>query len=261
MTPNSPRILGGLTETVIDLGMRLNPHDWARPSACPGWTVHDIFIHLTCTLREIAAPDTLPTPVPGSIERSNDAAVAAFRRQTPEETLQDYRALAPDALDGLVAMQDEPVASEIVDFDDAGCYPTHLVADSLVFDHFCHLRHDLGGSGPLKVEIDPTEEVMRSSLEWLMAGLPQMSPARLAQALDAPVALELTGPGGGTWTLRRTESGVQIFREGADAAARLISTADQFLRWGTHRQPWQEVLTISGEPALAGAVASAIHVF
>ena len=59
MTPNSPRILGGLTETVIDLGMRLNPHDWARPSACPGWTVHDIFIHLTCTLREIAAPDTV----------------------------------------------------------------------------------------------------------------------------------------------------------------------------------------------------------
>ena len=39
-----------------------------------------------------------------------------------------------------------------------------------------------------------------SRLEWLMAGPPQISPARPTQALAAPVALELTGPRGGIWT-------------------------------------------------------------
>ena len=51
-----------------------------------------------------------------------------------------------------------------------------------------------GRAGPTTVDAEP------AALEWLMAGLPQISLARLTQALAAPVALELTGPGGGIWT-------------------------------------------------------------
>ena len=50
-------------------------------------------------------------------------------------------------------MQIEPAASEIVAFNDARTYPTHLLADSLVFDHHCHLRHELGGRGPLDLDV------------------------------------------------------------------------------------------------------------
>lgn len=42
-----------LTEAVTDLAARLTADQWMAPSACPGWTVHDVFIHMTCTLREV----------------------------------------------------------------------------------------------------------------------------------------------------------------------------------------------------------------
>jgi hypothetical protein len=51
-----------------------------------------------------------------------------------------------------------------------------------------------GRAGPTTVDAEP------AALEWRMAGLPQISPARLTQALAAPVALELTGPGARIWT-------------------------------------------------------------
>jgi uncharacterized protein (TIGR03083 family) len=262
MTTTAATALPALTEVVLGLGAQLVARDWSRPSACPGWTVHDVVVHLTCTLREVVAPDALPEPVVGSIERTNDVAVAAFRDRSPRQTLEDYRELVEPAVANLRRMQAEPTASEIVDFQDAGRYPTHLVADSLVFDHHCHLRHDLGGRGPLKLEIEADEGVTSSTLEWLMAGLPQMSPPRLTAALDAPVELELTGAGGGTWTLQRVDDQVDVLPGARNGAARLSSTADEFLLWGTHRINWEDsTMRLQGDRDLATRVASAIHVF
>ena len=137
--------------------------------------------------------------------------MAAFRDRPPWQTLEDYPELVEPALANLQGTQAEPVASEIVDFDDAGRYPTHLVADSLVFDHHFHLRHDLGGRGPLKLDIVADEAVTSSNLAWLIAGLPQMSPPRLVAALYAPVERELIGAGGGTWTLQRARDRVEVW--------------------------------------------------
>jgi len=79
MTRSGVGALPELTAAATDLAARLTTDQWRTPSACPGWTVHDVFIHMTCTLREVVEPDTLPPSVPGNIERSNDAAVAALR--------------------------------------------------------------------------------------------------------------------------------------------------------------------------------------
>jgi len=89
-----------------------------------------------------------------------------------------------------------------------------------------------------------------------------MSPPRLAQALRAPVDLEFNGPGGGTWTLRRAGNGVEVVTHAEGSAARLTTTIDDFLLWGTRRLAWQEAgVTLIGDHALANDVASAIHVF
>jgi hypothetical protein len=89
-----------------------------------------------------------------------------------------------------------------------------------------------------------------------------MSPPRLAAALYAPVELELSGAGGGTWTLQRARDRVEVVPGAKNGAARLSSTADEFLLWGTHRIAWEDSeLTLEGDRDLAIRVASAIHVF
>jgi hypothetical protein len=48
---------------------------------------------------------------------------------------------------------------------------------------------------------DPTTvDAEQAALEWLMADCPREVTGPLAQALASPVALQLTGPGGGIWT-------------------------------------------------------------
>ena len=37
--------------------------------------MHDVVVHLTCTLREIVDPAGLPGPIPGTVERTNAAAL------------------------------------------------------------------------------------------------------------------------------------------------------------------------------------------
>jgi hypothetical protein len=63
---------------------------------------------------------------------------------------------------------------------------------------YCALRHDatVGVGVPPPRPEDLGTETLRWSVRWLIAGLPQMSPSALADVLTAPVALELTAPGG-----------------------------------------------------------------
>ncbi|MGI3224285.1 maleylpyruvate isomerase N-terminal domain-containing protein [Streptomyces sp. GTA36] len=267
MTTSGVTALERLSRTVLGLEGTLDHSGWAQPSACPGWSNHNVLIHLVCTLREIVEPESLPAPYPGSIERTNDVAVAAFRGERPGHTLATYRRLLGPAMDALAGMQKEPVASGSVDFDDAGRYPAHLVADSLAFDHYCHLRHDLAAPrGTIEsLNVVEDETVVSASLTWLFAGLPQMSARRLAASLTRPVVLSLSGPGGGSWSLVPASADHRITVEpGAspEAAAHVTASGDSFHLWGTHRQSWREAdLHISGEERLATDVLDALYVF
>jgi uncharacterized protein (TIGR03083 family) len=261
MTKQGLAALPELARTAIELGESLSETDWAQPSACPGWSVHDIFVHLACTLRESVDPESMPPTVPGKIERSNDRAVAAFRSLTPRQTLDLYRDLIEPALVIHDNAQTGDAASREVDLEDAGTYPAHLMVDSLVFDHYCHLRHDLGGFGPLDFSVRADAVVMESSLSWLIAGLPQMSAARLPSVLTAPFSLELTGPGGGTWTLAPVPTTIEVKAATREADAAISSTAEDFLVWGTHRGDWREYVRLGGDASLAAQVVDAIKVF
>lgn len=267
MTSHGVGAMERLSRSVLALGETLDGRGWAQPSACPGWSNHDLLVHLVCTLREIAEPASLPVAFPGSIERSNDVAVAAFRSEQPGHTLENYARLLWPTLDALAEMQKEPAASGVVDFDDAGLYPAHLVADSLAFDHYCHLRHDLAAPRGTVEALDVTadETVMSASLTWLFAGLPQMSPSRLATSLTRSVVLSLSGPGGGSWTLVPAVGGQRVSVEegvSSTAEAHITSSVDSFHLWGTHRQSWREAdLDIKGDERLATDVLDALHVF
>ncbi|SDW90683.1 TIGR03083 family protein [Arthrobacter sp. cf158] len=253
----------------LEMAARLKNEHWSLPSACPGWSVHDVFIHLTSTLREVVEPESLPSPVSGDLEATNDKHVEHFRAQSPQQTVMDYKALLPLALPALRHMQTPAARDLLVDFDNAGKYPAHLIADSLVFDHYCHLRHDLiEPRGPLEIpQIAPLREFLEPSIKWLMAGLPQMSPSTLASQLAEPVRLFLSGEGGSSWILRRSADGA-VSAEHTDkhetAAATIISDADAFILWATGRVGLPEaanLLAIRGNRELGRRVQQHIHVY
>ncbi|GAB13271.1 hypothetical protein ARGLB_037_01220 [Arthrobacter globiformis NBRC 12137] len=269
MSLQAVHALERLGDFVLDLAARLQDSDWDRASACQGWTVHDVLIHLTATLRETVDPGSLPSPVSGDIEATNDRQVEHFRSETPAQTVETYRSLLPVALSNLRQMQTPATRDFLVDFDNAGKYPAHLVADSLVFDHYCHLRHDLvEPRGPLDLpQLPPIKEFIEPSIAWLLAGLPQMSPPTLAEQLTAPVRIFLSGDGGGTWILRKSPSGA-VTAEPTDkheaAAATIISDADAFILWGTGRVGATEtatLLAIRGNRELGRRVQQHIHVY
>jgi len=105
--------------------------------------------------------------------------------------------------------------------------------------------------------------MVRPGIEWMLAGMPQMQPGALAECVSAPIALELTGPGGGTWTLGPAGTdGVITVTEGVDggAAATVTSSAHDYVSWGTKRSDWREACTITGDEGLAVAFLDTVNI-
>ena len=87
---------------------------------------------------------------------------------------------------------------------------------------------------------------------------------RRSRFVDRPIALELTGTGGGTWTIAPGgEDGRVRVTEGAapDAAATITSDAHDFVIWGTQRRQWSECVEIEGDEPYASTVLDAMHIF
>lgn len=165
----------------------------------------------------------------------------------------------------LRAMQDEPLASAPLPLADLGTYPTHQLAEAFAFDHYCHLRIDLlAPTSPLDVALpEPTHAEVRPGIDWMFAGIPQMQPDDLPDVVTRPLAFELTGPGGGTWTLRpaRSDEPMTVV-DGLDddVAATVASSAHDFVRWGTKRCDWRECATVGGDEDYGAAVLDLLNI-
>src|SRR3954453_12934644 len=202
MTPQGVAALRADREEVLALAASLSPKEWAAPSDCEGWRVQDVIAHLANTFRAVVDPGALAPGVPGDLEATQSAQAEAHRAWSPDQVLTDYEQVSESGLATLETFQGPPLLETMIPIEDAGMYPLHLVANALAFDHFCHLRNDiLQPRGPIARPLLPDDELrVAATLEWLVAGLPQMS-AGLADVVTTPVRLELTGPGGGSWTL------------------------------------------------------------
>ncbi len=262
--------VAGLQATHSDLRAvlhALNPSDWALPSACAGWRVHDVVAHITSNFKEMVeptpvpattsdatGPDTESAPAMGA-EQAMEMLVAPRKGWTAEQLLAEYDRYADAAFATLSAMQDEPLASTPLDVADLGTYPMHLLANAYCFDHYCHLRHDLlGPGGPLADTISGTADTdadarLRPGIEWMWAGLPQMCRSAM-QVVDRPFTVELTGAGGGSWTLHPASpdtGGLIRIADGGGAAATATSTAHDFVSWATGRSAWRDACTLAGD--------------
>lgn len=250
--------------TVLD---GVSDADWQRDSACAGWRVQDVFAHFTSNMAatvEPAPPSDEPAPETKA-EEAMEALVAPRRDWSPAELRAEYDRFYEGWLGAMAAMQEEPTASTEAPLADLGTHALHLVANAYAFDHYCHLRIDLlAPTGPLEVELpEPTDAMVRPGIDWMIAGLPQMQPTELAEAVTAPLRLELSGPGGGTWTITPAGDGGLIgCTEGADGdvAATISSSAHDFVSWGTKRSDWRDACTVDGDEAVAAAFLDTLNI-
>ena len=251
-------------DEVLAVARSLSPEEWAAPSDCEGWRVQDVVNHMANVFRQFADPANATPGIPGQTEASQGAAVDARRDWTAEQVLADYEDMSTRGIEVLAGLVSGPAADNVVPLDDLGSHPLHRLANALAFDHFCHLRNDiLAPNGPVERPAPPVDGLrVGAVLEWLVAGIPQMSPPALAEVLDRPVVLRLTGDGGGTWTLQPGSPPDVAEGEAAGAAATITSPATEFVVWVTHRRPWRERdVVVDGDEALAAAVLDAVHVF
>ncbi|MFJ4651740.1 maleylpyruvate isomerase N-terminal domain-containing protein [Nocardia sp. NPDC088792] len=233
---------------VIDFCADFSAEEWAAPSRAEGWSVQDVVAHLATTQRALVTPAALATMRSHDLERLNDEVVAAVRGRSSQQVYGDFvswsrigcAALGLSTLPGIERVR-LPVG-------ELGRYPLRLMPTIFVYDWHVHLRCDIApalGRTPPGTD----DRRMSAALAWTMALLEQSHRTRLTW-LDAPIALTLRGPGGGTWRIEPAGAGGLRVQPGdvTGAATRITGSATEFLSWATRRSPWAEAeLTITGD--------------
>lgn len=242
-------------EEVLNLARSLSEDEWAAPSDCDGWRVQDVITHMTMGMRQVVDPASVPQPEGDvdDVEQDMELGVSVRKDWKPADVVADYETVSAQAIAVFASLQDEPLASTIIPMKNLGSHPMHLVPNAFAFDHYCHLRVDiLKPTGPIDRPAPPSDELrLAPTIEWMLAGLPQMCEAALAKVVTAPVEIVITGPGA---------SSITIGGEG-EVAATIRSSSQDFVVWGTQRRPWRDFdVAIEGDAELGAAVADNINV-
>lgn len=251
-------------DDILAICRSLSANEWRAPSACAGWAVRDVIAHMGSIFHGVIDPTQMPD-MSGGAEAAMEGPVAERRGWTVEQVLEEYETYSEQALAVVAMAQDPPLSETMLPMGDLGTHPMSMLASTFTFDAYCHLRNDvLAPHGPIdRPEPERDDKRLAPTIEWMLAGLPWMSQAQLA-FVDRPVALTLTGPGGGTWTIAPGgDDGRVLVTEGAspDVVATITSSGHDFVRWATHRAGWRDFVTIDGDTEYATRVLDATHIF
>ena len=242
-----------------ELFATLTPLEWSSASGCEGWRVQDVAQHMAAVFQQIADASSIDVGDSGRAEPSNEVPVQARKDWTIDQVVAAYDEWAPKGVAALAALQEPPMAEMVVPISDLGTHPLHLLGNAIVFDHYCHLRHDLPGI-ERAMALPRDESTLAVTLEWMLAGLPQMCSAALAAAPAQPVNLVFDGPAGGSWMLAPGADSWTV-TEGVDPEAPSIqSTVHDFVSWGTKRTDWRESATGDTDDPDLAVVLDAINI-
>jgi uncharacterized protein (TIGR03083 family) len=265
MTTEAVTALDAEQARALELFNSLTAQEWAAPSDCAGWRVQDVAAHMGAVFHAIADPGSIDGGSSPDVEANAEVPVGARRDWTSAEVVADYAEWSAKGREALVALQGPGVGTTVVPLANLGSHPLHLLANALVFDHYCHLRWDIAApNGPIARELPQDAAVLTETMTWMLAGLPQMCTHALS-VVDRPVTLLFDGPGGGEWSLQPpTEAGelTSVVPSRDDSPAAVVrSTAHQFVCWGTKRRDWRSMdVTIEGDQGYAAGVLDAFNV-
>lgn len=179
----------------------MDDEQWELPSARGGWRVIDVVAHLAALASEAVDP---PPPDPscrrtasGTTTYASTNAVAGAMRKSSTSG-----GGAPRQLDLLEAAQEPPGADQAVEVPGLGTYPRHLLANTMAFNVFCHLRNDmLAPDGPLPFTLpEPTDSQVAPPSTSCSPVSPDAG-TRTHRHRRWALVLDLTGPGATTVTV------------------------------------------------------------
>ncbi|MBF6327000.1 maleylpyruvate isomerase N-terminal domain-containing protein [Nocardia transvalensis] len=244
---------------VLDFCRDLGDQEWAAASAAPGWSIADLLLHMTTLARALVTPTAAAVLTSRDIERLNDQLVDERRSHTTKYLISDFTTWSARSCRALTVLTAPGPHLLRIPIGELGWYPLDLVPAMFVFDWHTHLRHDIAPA--LNRPPPPTDpRRMTAVLAWLTALLERSHREALGW-LDAPVALTLTGPGGGTWRLEPRGGRLRVHRgEAAGAAAHIAGLALEFPQWSTRRVPWRAcAVAVTGDAELGARVLDSIN--
>ena len=243
-----------------ELFATLTSAEWETASACEGWRIQDVVQHMASVFQQIADPTSIDMGDSGKAESSAEVPVQARRDWTINQVASAYDEWSPKGVVALAALQEQPMADAEVPLSDLGTHPLNLLADAIVFDHYCHLRYDMGAVIDRAAALPRNEGALVATREWMLAGLPQMCAVALADASRLPVNLVFEGHGGGSFVLAPGADGWTV-GEGSGATAPTVhTTVHDFVSWGTKRSDWRDVVTGDTDNADLATVLDAINI-
>ncbi|WP_436790207.1 maleylpyruvate isomerase family mycothiol-dependent enzyme [Yinghuangia sp. YIM S10712] len=248
---------------LLGLLRALGPEDWAKPTVCPGWDVHDVVGHvLNDYMRRLsgsrdghpgavfAGDDTLPT----YLARTNDEFVRASRQLSPQLLMDLLEHLGPQ-LDAVWSTRDLYAPADLDVSWAASDLPSPAWLDigreyTEFWVHQQQIRDAVSRPGA------DEPELMAPVLDIFARALPAALQEHTRPAGTA-VHLEVSGPSGGRWTAVRQADRWRLGTPERKPYAHVSMDQDTFWRLATRGIPIESARKrsqSSGDRELADAV-------
>jgi uncharacterized protein (TIGR03083 family) len=248
----------------------LTAEDWQRPTVCPGWRVHDVTAHVVHDhLRKLSRSrdgQAAPGPGPGEdlprfLHRVNQEFVEVASRWSPRVLVDLLGHLGPQ-LDQFWGSLDLGQLGEPVSWAAPGLpAPAWLDVAREYSEYWVHqqqVRDAVGRPGARG------EDLMSPVIDTFVRAVPYA----LRDQSPAPgttVRIEVTGPGGGTWAIRRQDPTWAVDRGSSRPAAAALVRLSSDTLWrvatrGITVETARERATISGDQVLGSAVLTLVSI-
>ena len=225
-----------VSRALVETLERLPEESWDRSTVAGSWRVRDVVAHLSDTaLRRLSLHRDRSGPASRLTAPSGEAEIATLVNELNASFVAVARRFSPRVLTDLYRTASEGLADffESVPFDAPGLFAVSWAGEAESagwFDvarefteqwhHQAQIREAVGAP-PLS---DPAW--LRAVLETAVRGLPHAYRDAAAPA-GTEVRLDVSGPSGGNWTLRRDAGRWSIWKGGDSAAAATVSLSDQ----------------------------------
>lgn len=259
MTPDRVAALEAERASVLQLCAGLTEAQWRCDSRAEGWRVHDVIAHLGASCHALFTPAALTLVRTQDIESANDSLVDPRRHWPSERVLEEYRKWSARVVRLARLATRTPIGGIRAPLGELGTFRLdHMLTAALVFDSHTHLHHDIAPSLGLPAP-DTDANRMATVIEWMLAVLANQLRAAPPTWLPAPIALTLTGPGGGSWHIHHDGS---ITDTGAHSPIAVIEgPAIAFPGWGTRRTEWRACdVHVSGDTDFAARLLDDIDI-
>jgi uncharacterized protein (TIGR03083 family) len=256
-------------EAMLGLLRALEPADWAAPTVCPGWDVHDVAGHvLNDYMRRLSggrdghggAAFADGETLPAYLARVNEEFVRATRQLSPRLLIELLEHLGP-RLDELWAAHDleAPAGLDVSWAATDVASPAWLDVGREYTEFWVH-QQQVRDAVSLPGATEPG--LMAPVLDVFARALPYTF--RTCERPEGTVALlEVLGPAGGRWSAAWRDGRWRMTPPGGEPAARVSMDQDTFWRLATRGITVEDARARSapsGDPELTAAMTTLLAV-